>query len=178
MRRVDPEAPSPEDHSLGAVTKLQYMRWRETLSSTSSLAFRIEGLTTADGKVLKDFKQTRSREQITATLLRFTGGEVDILKGYLEQLRSIEEALGRSVFFKTHEVIGSSLLFVHESLGKPEVWLIDFGKTTALPQGQTLRHDIPWEEGNREDGYLLGLHNLMDIFSQALTQRLTDTETT
>lgn len=27
--------------------------------------------------------------------------------------------------------------------------------------GQTLTHDIPWQEGNREDGYLWGLENLI-----------------
>lgn len=46
------------------------------------------------------------------------------------------------------------------------MWMIDFGKTTPLPEGQTLRHDIPWQEGNREDGYLSGLNNLIDILTE------------
>lgn len=59
------------------------------------------------------------------------------------------------------QVIGSSLLFIHDHTGKAQVWIIDFGKTTALPEGQALKHDIPWQEGNREDGYLWGLDNLV-----------------
>lgn len=44
--------------------------------------------------------------------------------------------------------------------------MIDFGKTTPLPEGQTLKHDVPWQEGNREDGYLSGLNNLIDILTE------------
>lgn len=52
---------------------------------------------------------------------------------------------------------------MHDDSGHANVWLIDFGKTTLLPDEQTLDHRIPWQEGNREDGYLLGLDNLIDI---------------
>ena len=40
---------------------------------------------------------------------------------------------------------------------------IDFGKTakTDLP----LKHDVPWEPGSSEEGLLIGLTNLIDIFS-------------
>lgn len=68
------------------------------------------------------------------------------------------------------QVVGSSLLFVHDASGKARVWMIDFGKTVPLPVPQTLDHRTPWVEGNREDGYLWGLDNLIDIFSSMLPQ--------
>lgn len=64
------------------------------------------------------------------------------------------------------QVIGSSLLFIHDKKEQAKVWMIDFGKTTPLPEGQTLQHDVPWQEGNREDGYLSGLDNLIDILTE------------
>lgn len=63
------------------------------------------------------------------------------------------------------KVIGSSLLFIHNQKGRAEVWVIDFGKTTPLLDGQILDHHRPWTEGNREDGYLWGLDNLLQILA-------------
>ena len=66
------------------------------------------------------------------------------------------------------QVVGSSLLFVHDASGQARVWMIDFGKTVLLPPHQTLDHRTPWKEGNREDGYLWGLDNLIDILAATL----------
>lgn len=67
------------------------------------------------------------------------------------------------------QVVGSSLLFVHDYTGLAKVWMIDFGKTVALPDHQTLSHRLPWAEGNREDGYLWGLDNMICLL-QGLTR--------
>lgn len=64
------------------------------------------------------------------------------------------------------QVIGSSLLFVHDAFGKASVWMIDFGKTVPLKDGMWLDHRLPWQEGNHEDGYLWGLDNMVDIWAQ------------
>ncbi|XP_029984007.1 inositol-trisphosphate 3-kinase B [Sphaeramia orbicularis] len=165
MIEVDPTAPTPEENTQKAVTKPRYMQWRETISSTATLGFRIEGVKKEDGTVNRDFKKTKTREQVTAAFHDFVRGNKDILNGYLTRLNEIRDTLEISPFFKTHEVIGSSLLFVHDSKGRAKVWMIDFGKTTPLPDGDELTHRALWVEGNREDGYLFGLDSLVDIIS-------------
>ncbi|XP_029026135.1 inositol-trisphosphate 3-kinase Cb [Betta splendens] len=170
MVAVDPGAPTEEERAQQGVLKPRYMQWRETLSSTATLGFRIEGIKRADGTCNTNFKKTKHREQVMQALKDFVDGNTQILKLYLQRLEELRSALEQSSFFRTHEVVGSSLLFVHDTSGKARVWMIDFGKTVALPDPQTLDHRSPWVEGNREDGYLWGLDNLIDIFSSMLPQ--------
>ncbi|XP_028824190.1 inositol-trisphosphate 3-kinase B-like isoform X2 [Denticeps clupeoides] len=112
MVKVDPSAPSREEHHQGGVTKLSYMQWRDRSSSTAELGFRIEGIM----------------------------------------------------------VIGSSLLFIHDCTQKASVWMIDFGKTAPTPEGVHLHHNVPWTEGNHEDGYLIGLASLTLLLGEAIKQ--------
>lgn len=42
MIQIDPMAPNEEEHKAKGVTKPRYMVWRETISSTATLGFRIE----------------------------------------------------------------------------------------------------------------------------------------
>lgn len=64
MIQIDPKAPTEEEHRSKGVTKPRYMIWRETISSTATLGFRIDGVKKADGTSSKDFKTTKTREQI------------------------------------------------------------------------------------------------------------------
>jgi len=48
------------------------------------------------------------------------------------------------------------LLFVHDGT-KANIWLIDFGKTVVVPDDIHIDHRSPWEVGNHEDGYLIGI---------------------
>lgn len=62
-------------------------------------------------------------------------------------------------------MIGSSLLFVHDRT-QASVWLIDFAKTVTLPVDTPITHSNKWSVGNHEDGYLIGINNLINIFEE------------
>ncbi|XP_005987959.3 inositol-trisphosphate 3-kinase A [Latimeria chalumnae] len=170
MIEVDPNAPTAEEHAQRAVLKPRYMQWRETLSSTATLGFRIEGIKRADGTCNTNFKKTKEKEQVTQAIGDFVDGNKNLLKKYLVRLKDLRTSLEKSEFFRSHEVVGSSLLFVHDKTELAKVWMIDFGKTVTLPGKQTLNHRVPWVEGNREDGYLWGLDNLIDIITDMVKE--------
>ncbi|XP_025032368.1 inositol-trisphosphate 3-kinase B-like isoform X3 [Python bivittatus] len=79
MVKIDPWAPTAEERRQGAITKPRYMHWRENISSSASLGFRIEGITIEGGAVQRDFKQTRSQDQIVEIFLQFVKNRVDVL---------------------------------------------------------------------------------------------------
>ncbi|XP_068220559.1 LOW QUALITY PROTEIN: inositol-trisphosphate 3-kinase B [Palaemon carinicauda] len=164
MVQIDPKAPTEQEHRAKAVTKPRYMVWRETISSTATQGFRIEGVRRGDGTSSKDFKTTRTREQVLTALNSFLQGYPHAPGRYVQQLKSIKVTLEASPFFNSHELIGSSLLFVHNDTSAT-VRMIDFAKTIPLPENVHVTHRSPWSEGTHEDGYLLGLDNLIDLFS-------------
>uniref|UniRef100_A0A8C7FLV6 Kinase n=1 Tax=Oncorhynchus kisutch TaxID=8019 RepID=A0A8C7FLV6_ONCKI len=170
MVKVDPTAPTVEEHEQRGVTKWRYLQWRDNTSSTATLGFRIECIMMENGSVQRDFKKMLTPAQVTEALLSFTKSQLHILKAYHSRLQALDEALKESPFFKAHEVIGSSLLFVHDRTSQASIWMIDFGKTTPSPSSVQLRHDVPWAEGNREDGYLIGLAALTSFVGQAISQ--------
>ncbi|XP_029037377.2 uncharacterized protein LOC114873323 isoform X1 [Osmia bicornis bicornis] len=164
MVQVDPSAPSAEERRVQGVTKPRYMVWRETISSTATLGFRVEGIKLAHGGSSKDFKTTRTREQVTEALRRFVEGYPHAVPKYIQRLKAIRATLKASPFFASHEVVGSSLLFVHDAKNAG-IWMIDFAKTLPLPHHlPRIHHDAEWQVGNHEDGYLIGMNNLIDIF--------------
>lgn len=163
MIEIDQNEPTEEEKSAQAITKPRYMIWRETISSTAKLAFRIEAMRLKDGTINSNFKTTKDEAEISAAFIDYATSKA-IRLAYLQRLCDLREALIESDFFQGHELIGTSLLFAHNELGQANVWLIDFAKTFPLPDGAKVTHLKQWVLGNHEDGFLIGLDNLIGIF--------------
>lgn len=43
-----------------------------------------------------------------------------------------------------------------------------------MPENVFLKHDVPWVEGNREDGFLIGLASLISLLLEAIRQIKTE----
>ncbi|XP_014215598.1 inositol-trisphosphate 3-kinase homolog [Copidosoma floridanum] len=165
MVAVDPSAPRPEEHERGAVTKLRYMQFREEQSSTRSHGFRIEAMKLPGAPPITDLKRVKSHEQVLGTLKLFLGSRKDTRCRLLEKLVELRRRLEQSEYFLTHEVIGSSVFMIYDN-DKVGVWLIDFAKTSEVPSGMRLTHRREWQQGNREEGFLLGLDNLISALEE------------
>lgn len=163
MVKVDPQAPTPQERESSAITKLRYMQFRENLSSSSTLGFRIEGYKTWAQTVPKtEFKLVKTRDQVREVMESFLSARKDVVKQILDKVKEIQQKFRLSEFFKKHEVIGSSLLLIYDAQ-KVGVWMIDFAKTVPVPEGASIDHRKEWVFGNHEDGYLFGLDNLAQI---------------
>ncbi|KAI6233049.1 Inositol 1,4,5-triphosphate kinase 1 [Aphelenchoides fujianensis] len=143
MMEIDPTEPTEEERKDEAITKLRYMQFRERESSTATLGFRIEAAQCPGGKLRKSFQ----KKQLAA------------------RLREMRLGIEMSEFFRTHEVVGSSILIVFDDV-RTNAWMIDFAKSIRVPEGLTLTHRRPWEMGNHEDGYLNGIDNLIEILER------------
>eukprot|EP01064_Diplonema_japonicum_P013719 TRINITY_DN21277_c0_g1_i1.p1 TRINITY_DN21277_c0_g1~~TRINITY_DN21277_c0_g1_i1.p1 ORF type:complete len:290 (+),score=47.79 TRINITY_DN21277_c0_g1_i1:86-955(+) len=171
MMKLGDHLPSPDEKDRGEVTKLRYMTAREALSSTSVLGFRVDGVVGCEATVGVPLQFLRQEEDVRK-VFETTLNEVSqyslevrnrLVMQVLSRLRSFSEALGNSPFFASHEMIGASILFVLDSTSA-NLWLIDLAKCIPLPPGIVTSHDIPWKEGNHEDGFVTGIENLILIW--------------
>ncbi|XP_044271153.1 inositol-trisphosphate 3-kinase homolog isoform X3 [Tribolium madens] len=162
MVAIDPSAPTEEEHSQKAVTKLRYMQFRELQSSTCSHGFRIEAMKCRGSPPVTDLKKVKSSQEVFNTLDMFLGGREDVRQRLLKRLCEIRSKIEQSDYFKTREVVGSSLFIIYDDT-KVGVWLIDFAKTNKLPEGTVVDHRRPWVQGNHEEGLLFGLDRLISV---------------
>lgn len=165
MIAVDPDAPTQLEHEQRAVTKLRYMQFREQQSSTCSHGFRIEAMKLPGAPPITDLKKVKSHSEVLDTIRQFLDRREDTRQKILARLRNLRTKIEESEYFKTHEVIGSSIFMIYDN-EKVGVWLIDFAKTREVPDGRKLTHRRPWEKGNHEEGFLFGLDNLISTMEE------------
>ncbi|VDO91715.1 unnamed protein product [Heligmosomoides polygyrus] len=163
MTAIDPNEPTPEERACGEITKLRYMQFRERESSSAEMGFRIEAAKMPGGSLQKNFKKVRTYDHVTQTLIDFFGADRERIRSrLLTRLKAMRLAIEKSQFFATHEVVGSSILVVHDS-EKVNCWMIDFAKSSPVHSTRRLDHRTPWVPGNSEDGYLTGIDNLIKV---------------
>jgi len=132
---------------------MRYLDWRDQRSSSRTLGFRIEG-TYQDSQAKKDFKSVKSHEDVLGVLIGFIR-QNNAKNQYLRRLREIDFLCRNSTFFKEHQMIGSSLLFVNDETSA-NIWMIDFAKTT---RSESCNANL----SPGENGYLAGLENLISF---------------
>jgi len=167
------------ERQAGAMTKARWMTLRDSLSSTRELGFRIDALLTPQGHDTafdSSLFRTRTRAEVSRALRRFFPRQAHCTHGAhprlvaaaaMRRVRELECALRQSEVFATHELIGTTLLLVADETGRFGAWMIDFGVTLG---GVRLKHDVPWVEGNREDGYLIGVRNLIVLLERIVQE--------
>ncbi|XP_049308184.1 inositol-trisphosphate 3-kinase homolog isoform X1 [Bactrocera dorsalis] len=163
MVAVDPLAPTAEEESTQAITKLRYMLFRESMSSSQSKGFRIEALRLRGRPPVKDLKTVRNSDQITQTIEQFLGAKRTVTKELIKRLKHMRMVMEKSAFFQRHEVVGSSIFIVYDD-DKVGAWLIDFAKSRPLPAGVNVNHRATWIPGNCEEGLLKGMDELINAF--------------
>ncbi|GIX94662.1 inositol-trisphosphate 3-kinase homolog [Caerostris extrusa] len=161
MVKVDPTAPTSEELEAKAISKLSF----ENLSSSAELGFRIEGFKVHGEEPTKDLKMLKSKDDICRTMRQFLNESEKVRLQLVARLQNLRVKLEKSPFFRQHEVIGSSILIIHDGK-KAGAWMIDFAKTLPLPEGVTINHRSTWSHGNHEDGYLTGLDNLIMVLKR------------
>ncbi|XP_068205108.1 inositol-trisphosphate 3-kinase homolog isoform X2 [Palaemon carinicauda] len=165
MIKVDASAPTSKEKEEKAVTKLRYMDFRDKMSSSRSLGFRIEALKMSGSDAVTELQTVRSREEVANIMNGFLKGRDSTKRQIIERLQHLRKVFVNSPFFQRHEVIGSSILIIFDD-EKAGVWMIDFAKTVPLPAGVKVTHEEPWELGNHEEGYLYGIDNLLRIVEE------------
>ncbi|CAH8830283.1 unnamed protein product [Trichobilharzia szidati] len=167
MISTSPSAPTDKEHQDKGVSKIRYLQWRDSISSTAEFGFRIEAIKTYGECTRRNFQHTCTWDELTTYFKIFIKSRKTIAQMYLTRLLKLRIALEASEFFARHEFIGSSLLFVHDESGYANVWLIDFAKIFSLCDSQIrLNHRSAWHFGNHEDGYLTGIDNLIRLFEE------------
>jgi len=185
LNEISPHMLSAEDHAAGAITKFKWMSSRDAQSTSKKLGFRVDGIVSEQGARIdkKQLDKFTEKDEVLKALpcvlpLRFSHEEGDniainkqrvtLIQQIIEQLEGIKEAMQESLFVKTHEFVGASLLFVVDT-NLARVHLIDLAKTELVPDGCTLDHRSQWEMGNHEDGMLFGVDNLLECWKTNLS---------
>eukprot|EP00811_Abedinium_folium_P002039 NODE_11870_length_1260_cov_8.432480.p1 GENE.NODE_11870_length_1260_cov_8.432480~~NODE_11870_length_1260_cov_8.432480.p1 ORF type:complete len:337 (+),score=83.36 NODE_11870_length_1260_cov_8.432480:106-1011(+) len=168
--KLDPNAPTVEEHAQSACTKYRWMMHNDTVTHMSTLGFRIDGIICGveAARVPQDILKKNSTVEECARCF-LTNGLPDvepmvkrsIAEAFISELKEMRELMESSPFVESHSFVGASLVFIADRNGmKTAVKLIDLAKILVVPEGITIDHRSAWQVGTYEDGLFLGLDNL------------------
>lgn len=182
LKKLAPETLTEEEKQAGAITKYKWMTTNDGLKTTKQYAFRVDGITSREGvrATAEELSAIRTLDGVLPMLARVLprgkAGDnlqrkkrIAVARSLLAQLELLLVGLESSPFFKSHEFVGASLLFIAHTYGAT-VHLIDLAKTDPVPEGITVDHRSPWKMGNHEDGFLYGLEALTDCWRRVLSE--------
>mmetsp|Transcript_12232 Transcript_12232/g.37320 ORF Transcript_12232/g.37320 Transcript_12232/m.37320 type:complete len:289 (-) Transcript_12232:1929-2795(-) len=161
MLKISATEATQEERRIG-ITKQRYMTFRDDVSSSSTLSFRVEGIKKLKGDKLDvNFKAVREPNDVSRCVQFFLDGDEGLCRRFLAKMGELRQVLEQSQMFSQHEFIGSSLLFVYDQSMPSQMHLrmIDFAKTNKLP-GLGCAFD-------RND-YIVGLDNLTRLWQLQL----------
>lgn len=189
---INPREATVEERRNGGVTKARYLQYRDGLTSTTTLGFRVDAAQVSKNRgkevypVEVNFRELRDRNKLHYTFKTFFQESEIAARAVLIKLERLRTALGRSGFFHRHALVRSSILITYDdealqeliakgssaqemiSLTSPaaiEVKMIDFAHSHPV-FNRTLTHRQPWAPGSHEDGYLTGLDSLIDLVKE------------
>jgi 1D-myo-inositol-triphosphate 3-kinase len=164
MVSLCPTEPSSFEKDDQMISKTRYLTFRDSYSTTSRFGFRIEGVQIrSEGKISSTprckLQAVNSLDGAISYLKLFVGTKecsAETYKDIYYQLGMIEQAAKKSAIFKSHNMIGTSILFILGSDGKCKVKLIDFARSAKLEEGE-----------EKSDGWLAGIESLKAIICSA-----------
>jgi len=196
MDAINPREAKSDERKAGGVTKHRYLTYRDNLTSTSTLGYRVDAavVTKHAGKertpLSYNFRELKDEGKIKKCMADFLQQSKMLAKAVLIKLERMRSALERSDYFKGQVFVRSSILITYDydifvehnkTGGTPEdfismtgpipleVKMIDFAQSHPTPNGEKLTHRAPWTPGNHEDGYLTGMDSLITLLGTLST---------
>mmetsp|Transcript_14363 Transcript_14363/g.15922 ORF Transcript_14363/g.15922 Transcript_14363/m.15922 type:complete len:249 (-) Transcript_14363:48-794(-) len=144
--------------------KRKRMEAKDAQTTTTSLGIRISGLRSYildkddyDSRDKPWGKKVTDKTMKESLTLFFNNGKTirkDVIKMFLEQLKPVQEFFERQSKIK---VFSSSILFVYDGASKDPV-----GRLRIID----MAHVFPITDKSKDEGYRVGMKNLIDVFTQ------------
>lgn len=191
MLQLDPTAPTQAENEAQACTKYRWMTFNDAYTCLAQNGYRIDGIVASSAKPgptpkKGELKKLKSLSDMARCIIKYflptladtkedDGGLAElqlrrsVAESMISRLAELRQAMLTSPFLSTHSFVGSSILFIVDANGPlSSAHLIDFAKTSLVPNGIRIDHSSPWKHGNHEDGLFIGVDNLSKTWKMVL----------